>query len=177
MTEITGMLRHLALPDDVPGSLWLAAMPGRFELLKAFLSAAEEVEATGILCLVTEQEIEAKSPDYFHARRADSLSLPVRDYPIADFGLPQDRAGFAAIIVEFCADLCEGKRMIIHCAAGIGRTGLFAQQVLMALGVEPSQAQEQVKHAGSGPESELQKDFCRTPVALFPRPEIKLHKK
>lgn len=170
MTKTTRILRYLPLSGNVRGSLWLTSMPGRFEKLTAFLAAADAVEATGILCLATEQEIEAKSPEYFHARRADCLSLPVRDYPIPDFGLPQDRAGFARLIIEICADLCQGKRMIIHCAAGIGRTGLVAQQLLMAFGANPSQAHEQVKRAGSGPESDLQKDFCQTPVALFQRP-------
>jgi hypothetical protein len=185
MTKTTRILRYLPLSDNVRGSLWLTSMPGRFEKLTVFLAAADAVEATGILCLATEQEIESKSPEYFHARRADCLSLPVRDYPIREchelcvsglahagfrFGLPQDRAGFARLIIEICADLCQGKRMIIHCAAGIGRTGLVAHQVLMALGTNPSQAHEQVKRAGSGPESDMQKDFCQTPVALFQRP-------
>lgn len=169
MTEVTCILRHLPLPEDVAGSLWLASMPGRFESLTDFLAAAEEEGATGILCLVTDQEIDAKSPDYAHARRAGNLSLSVKNFPIPDFGVPEDKAAFVALIIDFCEDLCKGKRMIIHCAAGIGRTGLFAQQVLMALGAEPRQACDQVTASGSGPESAVQKEFCETPVVLFPR--------
>jgi protein-tyrosine phosphatase len=57
--------------------------------------------------------------------------------------------------------------LILHCAAGIGRTGVVAQQVLMAFGVEPDQATAQVLQAGSGGESAAQKEFCNQPVVRF----------
>jgi hypothetical protein len=54
---MTSPLRPLPLPKAVPGALWLAAMPGRFEPLTDFLTAAAQVGAAGILCLVGEEEI------------------------------------------------------------------------------------------------------------------------
>jgi protein-tyrosine phosphatase len=166
---MTNTLRPLPLPDDVPGKLWLSAMPGRFEPLTAFLTAAEYEGATGIVCLATDAEIATKSPDYAQARKSGSLTAPVQNHPIPDYGLPEDRETFANLIRGLCADLYRGKRLILHCAAGIGRTGLVAQHILMAFGTEPGLAHEQVKRAGSEPETASQQEFCGRAVTLFHR--------
>jgi atypical dual specificity phosphatase len=160
-------LRPLPLPDDVPGKIWLTAMPGRFEPLASFVDAAEAVGATGIICLTSDDEIAQRSPAYATARRLGTMPFDRRDHPILDYGLPQDRENFARFITDLCADLAGGQRLILHCAAGIGRTGVVAQQVLMAFGVEPDQATAQVLQAGSGGESAAQKEFCNQPVLRF----------
>lgn len=144
-------------------------MPGRFEPMTAFLAAAAHVGATGIVSLATDAEIATKSPDYAQARRSGTLTLLVQNHPIPDYGLPEDREAFADLILRLSADLHQGKRLILHCAAGIGRTGLVAQQILMALGIEPTLAHEQVKRAGSGPETASQQEFCGRAVILFYR--------
>jgi len=163
-----GSLRLLPLPDGVTGKLWLSAMPGRFEPLTAFIAAAVEVGGTEIVCLASTEEIATRSPDYALARMSGTLALRVRDYPVPDLNVPIDSASFAEFVMDICVKLYRGERLIVHCAAGIGRTGLVAQQVLMAFGVEPSIADKQVQHAGSGPETDLQKELCDAPVTLFP---------
>ncbi len=144
-------------------------MPGRFEPLATFLAAAAQVGATGIVCLVADEEIATRSPEYAQARRSQSLPLPVRNYPIPDYGLPEDKETFADLISGPCTDLCQGRRLILHCAAGIGRTGVVAQQILMAWGTDPGSAQEQVLRAGSQPETHEQQQFCSRAVVLLPR--------
>lgn len=157
-------LRPLPLPEDVPGRIWLTAMPGRFAPFPDFLGAIKEIAATTIKCLATSAEIAAKSPDYARARLLGTLPVPVHDHPIPDYGLPADRAAFAAFITAMCAGLREGQRMILHCGAGIGRTGVVSQHLLMALGMDPVSAQEQVLRAGSHPETDAQRQFCAEAV-------------
>lgn len=169
MKTMTNILRPLPLPQGVPGQLSLSAMPGRFEPLTAFLAAAAQVGPTGIICLANDTEIVTKSTDYALARQLGTLPLPIQNHPIPDYGLPQNREAFLSLILRLCADLYQGKRLILHCAAGIGRTGLVAHQILMSLGTEPSLAQEEVNRAGSGAETALQEEFCGRAVALFHR--------
>lgn len=160
-------LRPLLLPDDIPGKVWLTAMPGRSEPLASFVDAARAVGATGIICLTSDAEIAQRSPDYATARHLGTLPFDRRDHPILDFGLPQDAGHFAGFITDLCADLAGGQRLVLHCAAGIGRTGVVAQHVLMAFGVHPDPARAQVLHAGSGGESAAQMEFCKQPLVRF----------
>jgi len=46
-----------------------------------------------------------------------------------------------------------GERVLIHCGAGIGRTGMLATCVLMHLGVSRCEATQAVTGAGAGPET------------------------
>jgi len=157
-------LRPLPLPEGVPGKVWLTAMPGRFEPFISFMNAAEEVGATGIICLTSDEGIAQLSPDYAKARQLGTLRFARRDHAIRDFDLPQDIGRFAGFLTDLCADLQQGQRLVMHCAAGIGRTGVVAQQVLMAFGVEPADARAEVLLAGSGGESVAQRQFCIQPV-------------
>lgn len=160
------MLRSLPLPDDVPGRIWLSAMPGRFEPLAGFLRAAEDVGATQIVCLAPAEEIAAKSPDYARAIALELLPLSMVHHPIPDYGLPQDLVAFAHLVEGLSVTLRNGQRLIVHCAAGIGRSGIVAQHLLMALGAHPESARTQVQTAGSGPETHLQHQFCNHPLGL-----------
>ncbi len=164
---MSNILRCLPLPEDVRGQVWLAAMPGRFETLAAFLATAEQIGADRIACLAAPAEIAALSPEYARARLLGALPLVVHDHPIPDYGQPRDLALFAAFIAGLCAELEQGRRLIVHCAAGIGRTGMVAQHILMALGVQPISAREQVFRTGSHPETAAQRRFCRQPAVLF----------
>jgi len=46
--------------------------------------------------------------------------------------------------------------VLVHCAAGIGRTGTVAACLLKRLGVPTAVALRRVREAGSNPESALQ---------------------
>ena len=49
--------------------------------------------------------------------------------------------------------LSAGRRVLIHCGAGIGRTGTLAVCVLVALGQTRAEAEAVVRAAGSQPET------------------------
>ena len=50
-----------------------------------------------------------------------------------------------------------GDGLVLHCAAGIGRTGTTAACLLKRLGLPTVQALQRVRQAGSDPESALQR--------------------
>lgn len=146
------MFRMVDLPDDVPGRLFLYRMPGSLEPLQRAIDEIRRRGISQVICLVPWHELEAKSPAY--ARLVTNGNAPWRQvmFPIVDFGVPSDRQRFLAFVVQMSQSLRAGDYILVHCAAGIGRTGLLASAVLVALGVPVDEAMQRVSAAGSYPE-------------------------
>ena len=58
---------------------------------------------------------------------------------------------------DLAASLKKGDAILMHCGAGIGRTGTMATAVLMALGTAREAALRAVQAAGSHPETPSQR--------------------
>ena len=89
---------------------------------------------TCIACLAGPEEIEGKSPEYGRALREHHVPCEVRSFPIPDFDVPEDEAAFWRFADDTAASLKQGTAILMHCGAGIGRTGTMAAAVLMAPG-------------------------------------------
>lgn len=149
-------MRVLALPDGVAGRLWLAAMPGRLERWESFLAAARRSGLTQVVCLNPLDEIVADSPSYHAAIVQGRLPFAWRHLPMRNFGLADDEAAWADGVRAIADDLRAGQHVLLHCAAGIGRTGTVAACVLKSLGLPTPEALARVRAAGSNPESARQ---------------------
>lgn len=151
-------LRRVALP---PGrALFLAAMPGRsLAPLPAVNAAIAAAGIARILCLTGPDEIARKSPDYAAALAGGTLPCPVAAFPIGDFGIPGDIAAFAAWARAEAGLIANGAPAMLHCAAGVGRTGTVALCLLHLLGIGADRAEALVRAAGSGPETPEQRGF------------------
>jgi protein-tyrosine phosphatase len=143
------MFRSVDLPPDVPGKLYLHSMPGRYEPLQATLDAARMKGISQVVCLTMLEEIEGKAPEYARTLRRGDVPWQQRMFPIVDFGVPSDRASFLELVNNIAAGLRRGDNILLHCAAGIGRTGTVASCVLAALGLSADAAAQAVHSAGS----------------------------
>lgn len=56
-------------------------------------------------------------------------------HPVPDRGVPPDRVQFNALVADLARRVAGGGSVGIHCRAGIGRSGLAAAGVLVALGL------------------------------------------
>ena len=61
-------------------------------------------------------------------------------YPIPDRGLPPTVAGFRELTKRLHGDVADGLSTVVHCRAGIGRTGLVAAGVLLHTILQPDEA-------------------------------------
>ena len=152
------MFRSVPLPDGVAGQLFLHSMPGRLEPFDDAKDAIAEAEIRRVVCLTPSDEIRDKSPGYAAAIAAGTPWRHVA-HPIPDFGVPHDEGAFSSVVNSIADALRRGENVLVHCAAGIGRTGTFAVAVLMRLGVPLRDARRTVPAAGSSAESEEQVQF------------------
>jgi protein-tyrosine phosphatase len=143
------MFRSVNLPDDVSGRLYLHSMPGRYESYQATLDAVRLKGISQVVCLTSLEEIAGKAPAYARALQRNDVPWQQCMFPIVDFGVPSDRARFLELVRSIAADLRSGVNVLLHCAAGIGRTGTVASCVLVALGLTAGEAAQRVHAAGS----------------------------
>jgi protein-tyrosine phosphatase len=160
-------LRKLQLPQDVEGRVYLNSMPGRNEPLAKVISEMAKEAINKVISLASDSEISKKSPELAEALRKDWFPVKRVSFPIDDFGVPSNPIEFLALVQEVAADLRAGKRILIHCGAGIGRTGTLAASILLALGQTEDQSLEAVKLAGSQPETREQGELVHWVASNF----------
>lgn len=154
------MLREVDIPE-VSGRLFLSRMPGRYG---SFAQESQEIVNRGIdtvVSLTPLDEVSKKSPAYAEAISTNALSWERKEFPIQDYGIPTEREAFLNLAWGIAKDLQAGKRTLIHCGAGVGRTGTLAVCVLMALGMEREAALDSVDAADAGPETAEQRELVR----------------
>jgi len=148
--------RPVPLPEPVTGALWLHAMPGRLEPWESFLAEAERTRLTLLVCLTPRHELTSLSPAYDAALRKGTLPMRWLPLPMRDLGLAANIELFREGIERIAQGVTNGDVALLHCAAGIGRTGTAAACLLKRLGLPREQALQLVRAAGSNPESAAQ---------------------
>jgi protein-tyrosine phosphatase len=131
-------------------------MPGRFGPWPAFEAQARKARLALVVCLTPTQEVAQLSPHYHEAIVQGTLPFRWAQLPMPNFGVPDDGPGFRADIGRIADALRTGDAVMLHCAAGLGRTGTAAACVLKALGLEAEDAMARVRAAGSNPQNAQQ---------------------
>lgn len=155
----TMICREVKLPEVVPGRLSICQMPGRTGAWERDRDTFAALEADIVFCLTPLDEIKTESPEFARQIEAGTLPWPQEMMPTPDFGVMEDRSVFLGNVRHAADLLRQGRKIVIQCGAGIGRSGTFALSVLMALGVPYRDAGQMVDDAGSHPETWSQKEL------------------
>lgn len=168
MSWPSGRARHGGI-DEIPlpgvaGRLWLC---GKHAIGPSHEAALAEVDATGVVCLTEADELDGRYPEYL----AWLQSAPQRAIwrPIHDLHAPPLEVA-TELVEAIVARLAAGERLILHCAAGIGRSGTVAVCVLVELGVPLDEALAVVaaNRPMAGPEVGAQRDLVVEFASLRP---------
>jgi protein-tyrosine phosphatase len=153
-------IEELQLPQDIKGHLFLGSMPGKNHV--PFIEDETEIlekEITTVLRLSANDETEVKSSEYRYAIKSKNLKWKEIYYPVEDFSAPDNVKSYSELVETILKILKSGEKVLVHCGAGIGRTGTFSIALLYKLGFNTDNAYRIVAHAGSRPENEEQNGF------------------
>jgi len=113
----------------------------------------EHLEATTLVCLLTDVEIFRRYPDYLdwlaYPEPYEALRLPTEDHLVTD-----DEA-VASLVMATIDRLRDGDNVLIHCGAGWGRAGVIAVLAMVAAGATVDDAIRDLRVArpAAGPQS------------------------
>jgi protein-tyrosine phosphatase len=93
---------------------------------------------------------ELQIPEFF--QKAEERGLDVLHLPIPDYGVPSDpeEDKYRPLIEDVAGRLEEGQTVVVHCRGGLGRSGLVATSVLVALGHPSGEAIRILRMAREG---------------------------
>ncbi len=75
---------------------------------------------------------------------SEKYGMEFVSFPLPDRGLPRSLGEYSKFTKNLYHQIAGGKNTVIHCRAGIGRTGVVAAGVLLHCGFEPEEAFEQI---------------------------------
>jgi hypothetical protein len=147
---------RIPLPSSVPGRLYATGFtdvgpdPDR---------ALGDVEADTLLCLLTRADIDQRFPPFHGWLEANLLTGRSWWFPIDDGGVADDDE-MLALVEAVTSALGDGRCLVTHCWAGIGRTSLVCALAVVALtdaGLDAALALVRAARLGAGPENPVQR--------------------
>ena len=159
-----GGVDELPVPD-VPGRLLLC---GKHYVGPDPQTAMAESGADVVVCLCEAAELAGRYDGYVAWLRAADGDAALHR-PVPDFHVPTPEA-LHALLDDIDARLEAGETVLLHCGAGIGRTGTVAAAVLLRHGVALDDALDVVRTSRpmAGPEVGAQRDALEA-LARAPR--------
>ncbi len=160
-----GGIDQVPLPD-ASGELWLCGKHAIGPDVDAALVRANDSDT--VVCLNERHELEDRYPEYVVWLDA-SDSERVIWHPIPDLHVPTLEEAHD-LVGEIVRRVTNGRKVLVHCAAGIGRTGTTATMVLIALGLSAADALEVVgaSRPMAGPEVGAQSRLVERYAAELP---------
>ncbi|HEX2097990.1 MAG TPA: cyclin-dependent kinase inhibitor 3 family protein [Rubrobacteraceae bacterium] len=146
---------------EVPGRLGLTLAPGKktdekdvqWERdLETDLERLKVEYGVGVLVSLMERDeySDLQIPELF--QKAEEQGMEVLYLPIPDYGVPNapEDDNYRPFIEDIASRIEEGETVIVHCRGGLGRSGMVAASVLVALGHSAEDALGTVREARKG---------------------------
>lgn len=143
-----GVIGMCACPG---GRRYLGGSGARHITLEEDLKEVAEFSPKGVVTLLEANEMEALGLSGLPSRLS-GLGIEWRHLPIPDMEPPGP--DFETLWITHGAllryQLQNGDRILLHCFAGLGRTGTIAARLLVELGLSPAAAVRAVRNVRSG---------------------------
>lgn len=134
------------VPGPWSGKLALAARPRGGDWLSDEMTVWRSKGIDTVFSLLTaedERDLDLES----EAREVRTRGMEFMSFPIVDRQVPELAAEAAVALKRLDSQLAAGRRVVIHCRQGIGRTGLMAACLLVETGWDAGDAVNHVSAA------------------------------
>jgi protein-tyrosine phosphatase len=136
---VDGGADEIPLPNS-PGRLWLC---GKHAIGPDPEAALRHLQLTTVVCLTQRRELSDRFPDYVAWLDANVGERAIW-FPIHDLSAP-DLASMDPLFSQLTERLERGEGLLVHCAAGIGRSGTTAVALCMIYGMPRDEALRHVR--------------------------------
>ncbi|MEL7536250.1 MAG: protein-tyrosine phosphatase family protein [Pseudomonadota bacterium] len=156
------------IADIGEGFLAIMAKPVAGEWLQDDLASLVAVGVGQIISLLEVRE-EAELGLTEERNFCAAVGARFVSFPIPDRGIPSDLQSFAQLASQTRQAIEDGNNTVIHCRAGIGRSGMLAAGVLVANGVASEDAFRQISLARrvDVPDTQEQMDLVKLNESTF----------
>ncbi|MES2944091.1 MAG: tyrosine-protein phosphatase [Pseudomonadota bacterium] len=121
-----------------PYRIGLMARPCGGEMLREEVQAWHAASVNTVVSLLESHEVRDLDLGE-EAAICDEFGISFYRFSIPDRGTPQSMRETFSLVAELHSKLVQGESLLIHCRAGIGRTGLLAACLLYKLNVPRSE--------------------------------------
>ena len=150
----------IEMPFSYPGKIFRSPMPfSNFDHSDVWSSFLDE--AIDLVVVLTEKQeylvyAQKDLPEFYRSQGMDVLHVPV-----PDFGIPDNLPAWEEGLKQAAGAARKGNNVVIHCLAGIGRTGTFLACLAKEdLGLEGRDAIQWVRKTLPGAmENKYQEEF------------------
>jgi ADP-ribosyl-[dinitrogen reductase] hydrolase len=156
------------------GQIGLTHCPGRSSLdgsgkkwsrdLAQDVAAIKDHNIAVVISLLSQEELKHHGAGDI-GELLNQAQIEWRQFPIADFGTPSAEVAerWAQTMPSLLTHLQKGQKILIHCAAGYGRTGMMTATLLVAMGIDAEKAIKNVRLVRPGTiETPEQEAFIRS---------------
>ena len=130
----------------ITDTLAIMPKPQSGELLRGEIEALRNAGVDVLVSLLGNDEIPMLGLDKEEAI-CIANDITFLHFPVKDFSVPADMDQARMLVEKLHAFSGEGKKIVIHCRGGIGRSSLMASALLMRGGNTPAECIEKISNS------------------------------
>lgn len=133
------------------GEIALSRMPGSVTRIEDDVSAIISLNCACVLTLTPFEELKAAGAERLPLL-LERNTIEWHHFPIEDYGTPssQQKEAWSVLSTRLHQHLEQDRRILVHCYAGVGRSGMVALRLLVERGADPVEALARIRDIRPG---------------------------